>query len=250
MAKKSKSAVAIVAEPQVNNTINMNLSHADVIEVAVQARLEQLEPEVERLEVLARTILEDGTKKEAEIVTLAVGKYNSRGLKEFQEMCDKLDLTMRPFVADRYCWIGKSEQIMSPEYMARTSHSNDPEESRNPLHYFKRNSSLQHKRFDIYEGVKYQLRGEREFITLTAPELSVTISEKDRNILKKYVVENLALFANTMNELYKCQKEMFELKYDDKKVKARVVRASLSKTEQGKNILSLLEGATNIKLLG
>ena len=52
------------------------------------------------------------------------------------------------------------------------------------------------------------------------------------------------------NHLYDTQAEYLEYKYNDKKIKAKVVKESLSRTEEGRGILSLLQSATNVKLLG
>jgi hypothetical protein len=44
-------------------------------------------------------------------------------------------------------------------------------------------------------------------------------------------------------------KEYLTVKYGEKKIKAQIIKASLMKSEKGRNLISMLQNATNIKLL-
>ena len=61
------------------------------------------------------------------------------------------------------------------------------------------------------------------------------LEERKRELLKKK---------------FNLQKEFYEYTFGEKKVKAKIVKASLQRSAEGQAILGMLQGATGVKLIG
>lgn len=251
--KESKKAELVVAEPAVQNGINMNLTHADVIEVAVQTQLEILEPQLEQLIQKEADLNKSLKTVEDTFINKALEKATSSPVgKEFLNAIGALEKGLGKTVEwaiQNQCCVGKSETLESPEY-DEYGHG-DPEEYRSPLTYFKRNTRKRTRQWNLSTVISFDLRANVGSITLKTDhrEAEVNIPAVEYQKWKKETQAILNEISKVSQEKYNLWKQILELKYDEKKVKARVVKMSLSKTEQGRNILNLLESATNVKLL-
>lgn len=251
--KESKKVEVVVAEPSVQNGINMNLTHADVIEVAVQTQLELLEPQLEQLLQREVDLKKQLKTLEDTFINKALEKAGTSPIgKEFLNAITVLEkgsgIPVKWEIQNQSC-VGKSETLSSSEYDSYDHQ--DPEEYRSPLTYFKRNSRKKCFNWNLSTVISFDLRANIGELTLKtdhrAAEVNIPSTE-----YQKWKKETQALLnekAKVSQEKYNMWKQILELKYDEKKVKARVVKMSLSKTEQGRNILNLLESATNVKLL-
>ena len=79
--------------------------------------------------------------------------------------------------------------------------------------------------------------------------IKLAIDAETAKQCEKDITATLKEIKRVNDLIYDLTGQILDLKYNDRKVKARVVKASLSKTEEGRNILALLESATNVKLL-
>ena len=251
--KESKKAELVIAEPAVQNGINMNLTHSDVIDVAVQTQLEILEPQLERLIEQEHDIKNQLKATEDVVINKVLEKAEISSIgKEFLDTIKTLEKsTGKEIKWDivNQSYNGKYETLSSPEYDAYDYQ--DPEEYRSPLSYFKRNSKKKCYNWNLSNSILFDLRATIGSLTLKTDhrKAQINIPNADYQKWKKDTQAILDQKAKVSQEKYNIWKQILELKYDEKKVKARVVKMSLSKTAQGRNILNLLESATNVKLL-
>lgn len=250
MSKKKQ--LTVVQEPTVSNNINMNLNHHDILEVAIQSQLEILEP---KLEVVNAAIKETDEKlKNLEKVYIDQALKNIESLPsyvKFLSLVKKVNgKTPRIYSTSISYNKGGKESLVSPEFISYTGHR-EVEEAQRPLSYFKQNSTKQWKYANtgdvIYFNVDSEIDGS---IRLTCSEpMSIKLSSKEEKSFQKDSQVLLNQYAALKNEQYTLQRQILELKYDDKKVKARFVKESLKKSEQGKEILYMLEKVSGAKLL-
>lgn len=250
MSKKAKPAVIAVAEPEVQNNINMNLTHNDIIDVAIQTQLELLEPRAEELVKMIASVDEQIKETHNQIITRATERANF--CKEATAFNKALVLisgntVVTPEIIDKYS-IGDSEQICSAKFPVY--HRGDPEEYKNPIRQFKTYTDLVEARETISRGIRFRLKALVNGLKLTMEnECRIDFTEKEYITYKEKITKLLDQTAKLNTEWYETRKQILELKYDEKKIKARVVKMSLTHTKQGKQILSLLEKSTKIKLL-
>lgn len=256
MSKKStKKTEVVVAEPEIHNNINMNLTHADVIDVAIQTQLEILEPQLDTLQKAFRDCTKQLEDLQAQVMAKAIERAGSSTVgKTFLnliKMISKgLDMPEPEYQVTNKYFMGNQEKLTSREVDAIDSCTHI-EEYKSPLAQFKRYSRRQKMEWNIADVISFNLNARFGEISLGThnQQCKVQLTETELKNWKKMVQAILDTQADICQKLYDTQKEILELKYDEKKVKARVVKMSLSKTEQGRNILNLLQSATSVKLL-
>lgn len=253
MSKKKHTAV-VIANPEVQNNINMNLTHSDIIDVAIQTQLEVLEPLEEDLkkQLTSMQNQEEDLKFNMFNDNAKLGNNLQRGqFEHLVKILSKRENTKYEINLDIYSFNNK-ETINSSEILmfnyGNFNKGSEEETYKNPHIYFKSNSKANTFNYIIASKASFTLKYSENDIDIKT-YITIELSRKEYDKLKKEVT----IFLNKKAEIYKkwwdIRLQILELRYNEKKIKAKVVKASLSKTEQGKNILNLLEGATNIKLL-
>lgn len=249
MSKKANKTTAIVvAEPQVQNNINMNLTHNDLIDLAIQSQLEILEPREEELQDLIVKNRKDIQDVHDNVSRQACERSNCPEARNFNQILKMISgkESVIPKVVNRNP-DGKRESICSGEYPVVDANC---ENQKAPLVYFKRYSSKKKDLEHIAESIIFQLEAKVNGVYIqTNNYCRVTLTTKEYASYKAQIEKLLDEKVKLYTEYYEVRKQILELKYNDKKVKARVVKKSLSNTKQGRNILNLLESSTKIKLL-
>lgn len=237
------------AEVTVSNSINMNLTQGDIIDLAIQTEIERQEEILEKL-VSAK----DAVEKKIKTVQR---EYMSSAKKEiekdkeylaFTKMANSIGLPIS-IDEDSLCFHNYNDTLLSPAF-PQGDYSRCHNQAK-PLIYFKQYAS---------QNVTYQVRISREvYYTLKASKDGISLSSSKNyslkgnaqayNKMKKELTELLESYANLSRQIYNVHLNLLEASYNDKKVKARIVKASLSKSDEGKALLSMLEGARNTKLL-
>lgn len=255
MTSKSKKVKAItVKEPEVNNTINMNLTHADVIDVAIQTQLEILEPQLENLEKCFKDCKKQLEDLQTQVMTKALERAGSAPVGKMflsivKTIAKELNITLPEYQISSKYFNGDQETLSSKE--VDIDECNSPEEYKMPLAQFKRYAKKGKMNWTLSDRISFTLSVYIQGIEVTTrhQECKIQLTETEMKNWKKMVQSILDVQADLCQQCFDTHKQILELKYDEKKVKARVVKMSLSKTEQGRNILTLLESATNTKLL-
>ena len=255
MAKKatSKPVPAVVQHAEVSNNINLNLNQNDLIDLAIQEHLEVLEG---KLKVVKEEISEK-IKINQKLKADAAKGIAQKLLKKDSEYAKTIDLFKTLGVSMN----GHDENSKGYRYTPYELYNrNSTEGFIGAYSYYGQEeySTLSQATRDVRKGswyknefshVQVKLNYSNNGLTINY-STSVTVESKDTKELCK-VLDPL---ENRLFELYKLkfdlQKEFFEYTFGEKRVKAKIVKASLKKTAEGQAILGMLQGVTGVKLIG
>jgi cyanate lyase len=256
MAKKAISQTpAVVQHAEVSNNINLNLNQNDLIDLAIQENLEVLEGKLKAVkeELETKKKLTEQLKKDA-----AKG-IAQKALKKDPAYTKLTELFVILGVKSE-----GEESIDNNSYGHYSPYQlcgNNTQEN-----YIGEFSGYNHEDYpnlaaatrSIYKGTWYKnsftqvsvdLRYNQDGLNVNFHK-TLILDPKDTKDLGK-VLEPL---ENRMYELHKLkfdlQKEFFEYTFGEKRIKAKIVKASLKKTAEGQAILGMLQGATGVKLIG
>ena len=254
MAKKAtpKPVPAVVQHAEVSNNINLNLNQNDLIDLAIQEHLEVLEGKIKavREEIIAKQNLSKeleatAAKDIAKILLKKNASYN-----KLLELLPILDI--KADVMDR----NNNEHY--PPYRLYASNNLDNYPGEFSYYYNDEYTSLSQATRNIGKGTMYgnnftsltvDLRYTTDGLNLGFSK-TIPLASKDTKELCK-VLEPL---ENRIFELHKLkfdlQTEYFQYFFGEKRIKAKIVKASLKKTAEGQAILGMLQGATGVKLIG
>jgi phosphoribosylformylglycinamidine (FGAM) synthase PurS component len=233
----------------VNNNITLNLNQNDLIELAIQEKLGLLEPAIQTLET---SIQEVGTKH-VETVREIITKFIMKKVKS-SDIYKDLDLIAKlfnTFVKVDISWsnvyndtsiknniVGKYNEISLSTV----------EEYKDPFAYAKRNAYNREYRVLELDTITVTLSLQHN----TSLNLNQKIVFNDVNTPKEYLNECINYGKNVVkmyDDLYNLKMSYLEYKYGEKRIKSKLVKASLSKSSEGKAILDMLSQATNVKFI-
>jgi hypothetical protein len=245
---KNKNTSVALSNPTVSNNINMTLNQNDMIDLVIEHQIEilstkleeldnQLKLQEERIDTFSNFI----TK---EIITRASVKNDELAI--FNKIVKANKLTIKDHSGlniNRYGENTIKIGSFNPICIDNVEHYKDP------YNYAKRHTSVSELVYgsicDI--SIKYTtsmggLKMEYSTVILPTHEEEKEYQSAMILLLKK----KLAL----KKEYAEVAMSYLEYKYGEKRIKSKIVKASLSKSDEGRGILKMLEGATNIKLLG
>lgn len=247
MAKTNNETA--LEKANVNNNISLNLNQNDLIELAIQEKLSLLEPAIQVLE----NNIEELSIKHVETVNDIVARFIMKKVKS-SEVYKELSLIAELFktsVKIHVTWstvyndqsitnniIGKYQEVSLSTV----------EEYKDPFAYAKRNSSDRTYRVLDLNTITVTL----SLYSNTSLNLNQKIVFNDINTPKEYLNESINYGKNIVkmyNDLYNLKMSYLEYKYGEKRIKSKLVKASLSKSVEGKAILDMLSQATNVKFL-
>lgn len=246
---KSKSTEVALANPNVNNTINMSLNQNDMIDVVIEHQLELITAELEEvtkeIDINHKAIkaLEDATR--AELIKRFT--KTTPELTNFNKIAKQYKLN----VSDRS---SVQFDIYSKECLV-IAECDDLDLDRlegykDPYNYARRNPVKITLKVAPFTHVYVDYRAELNGLTVgfTSEKECLTLADQKEYIQKMTVL--LKAKEKLQNHEGALIMSYLEYKYGEKRIKAKIVKASLKKSEEGRGILAMLEGATNIKLLG
>lgn len=235
--------------PNVQSTINMNLNQNDIIEVAIQTQIELLEPQIEELEEQVRQAQNELGTIKSQFIMDAIGEsQSSPAAKKFLALAKKIDPKAEIQIINGYVR-ETLDTIETREFQSFEGY-NDPEEQKAPVTYFKRNLKKRTLKENIGKQLEFSMKCILDGAVLTSNEKSyITTSDKLYKAHKKAITAQLNKIVETAEKYNAVRRTYLELKYDDKRVKARFVKTAMSKSDEGRAILGLLEEATKFKLL-
>ena len=247
MAKEEPKAE--LAKTEITSNINMNLNQNDVIEVAIQEYLSVLEPKLIAADEAYKAALDTWQEKNSEFTQeICKGVGGGKVVTDFLELCKRYKME-----ANFGVQANKSAK-RSPIVTYPKGDMGYAESYKEPLSQFRRNTRNQ----DMW------LNSPDTIVSLTGnsandadgPELRFQLSNLSLKISKtkaENFIQKITPFYKAIGEagkaLYDLQVEYLEYKHNDKKIKAKVVKESLSRSKEGRAILGLLQDATKVKLL-
>ena len=256
MAKKAtpKPVPAVVHHAEVSNNINLNLNQNDLIDLAIQEHLEVLEGKL-------KAVKEEMKAKHEEVEELKKQSAKAVAKKVLAKDLSYSKLT------ELFAILGvKSEGEDSMDsnahghYPPYQLYSNNTQENYigEFSHYYHEDyTTLAASTKNISKGTWYRnsftqvsvdLRYNNDGLNVNFHK-TLILDPKDTKDLCK-VLEPLELRMYELHKLkFDLQKEFLEYTFGEKRIKAKIVKASLKKTAEGQAILGMLQGATGVKLI-
>ena len=278
MAKKKVVVETVTAEPirevalanpQVSNSINLNMNQNDVIDIAIQEQLGILEVQIKQAEDLEKQKTEEFHAAIATLQDGFVKKYTAKnkGFQHFERLIksEGLKIVRKVNVDKEELDYDDQGDLIMPKGMAA-------------VHDYKPKHLAEYKWFNFHDQyndrkdpVKAAKRGVRpQVLELRVPTmLKLALEAKGDDGLDIYwesaeiattdefrenMIKIMTLLAKELadikTQVYELNLKYLEYENGDKKIKAQVLKKSLSKSEEGRGILRMLQDATNIKMLG
>ena len=244
------SEVTTLSVAQVNNNINLSLNQNDLIELAIEEHLERLEGQISDSEKevislnqeynnlknnykenLVNTYLKKSTsyKKIMDVATSLIPKAHLEVIKTIQYASISGKGNKK---------LGESATLATDREIRSFSQFKSCIYYRTEYHSEATGVSLTiefcHSDHTINRGIMF------EDIIGTASEISYLNNQLD--IITKKTI-------SAKKHLLSLQEQYYTYKFGDKRIKAKIIRESLNKSKEGRDILSMLERASNIKLL-
>ena len=258
MAKKAtpKPVPAVVQHAEVSNNINLNLNQNDLIDLAIQEHLEFLEGKLKAV------------KEELETKTKLTEQLKKDAAKGIAQKVLKKDPSYTK-LTELFAILGvKSEGEDSmdsnahgrhyPPYQLHSINTQENYIGEFSHYYHEDYTTLAASTKTISKGTWYRnsftqvsidLRYNNDGLNVNFHK-TLILDPKDTKDLCK-VLEPLELRMYELHKLkFDLQKEFFEYTFGEKRIKAKIVKASLKKTAEGQAILGMLQGATGVKLIG
>lgn len=252
--KKPVQTPALVQHAEVSNNINMNLNQNDLIDLAIQEHLEVLEGKIkavkdeiaektkltEKLKIdTAKGIAQKLLKKEVNY-TKVVELFTMLGVNpDGDEEFGSNGYRYQPYIL--YSHNTPEGFIGEFSYYSQEEYASLPQATRD----IRKSSWYRNEFIQVQVDLRYGING----LSINY-NTRLSLDSKDTKELCK-ILEPL---ENRLFELHKLkfdlQKEFFEYTFGEKRVKAKIVKASLKKTAEGQAILAMLQGATGVKLIG
>lgn len=256
MSKKPTALTpSVVEHATVSNNINLNLNQNDLIDLAIQEHLEMLEGKLKSV------------KEEIDLKTKQVNELKKNAAKAIVEKALKKDLSYNKFI-ELFEALGlKPEEddeefdphrrstyppyVLNPVYHTTNmigQYSEYGGEDYPNLSSATRNIREKHMYKNTFDTVSVNLRYNENGINLSYHK-AVDITPADtKELCKKIDPIDLRIYE-LKKQKFDLQKEFFEYTFGEKRVKAKIVKATLKKSVEGQTILTMLQGATGVKFL-
>jgi hypothetical protein len=241
---KTKEVPAL-ATPTINNAINLNLNQNDLVELAIAEKITQLDEAItvqeNELKEFKAKYQEDIEKFKRDIVNKNIGR--DKDYLNFLKVSHELKLEVTKHESIHLHTYGNQVKIVATYNDVNLS---NVEQYKDPYQYAKRNFSTQSLKVDVAEHINIKYEAKKGNLELTY-ERQLSVNQKDyHNLITPYLKKE----AKLQEDLFNVKMAYLNYKYGEKRIKAQITKAALLNTAQGQNILSLLETATNIKMLG
>lgn len=231
--KVKKTELAVVQEPSVSHSINLNLSNSDLIELFIEENSQRIIEEAKLiLEQLKTT--ETNTK---DLVNKLVLKHIKCPFFEIHDIYVQYESNLSKTQVDvLYCAYNKT---------------NDIESILKDRYFEVRNTKINLKKLLVsYINLKPK-DAYNTSICLSNKVLDKTLVKEIEKVVNKSEateIKELEITSNLNKRLGELQSEYKELN-NTRKVKAKFTKKALGQTEQGKKLLEFVSNAGNLSLL-
>ena len=253
MSKKKANAPVLVestalANPEVKSVINLNMNQNDVVDIAIQERLSILEEQIKVSEIklkekaaennaLIKSLIDGYTKK-------VLGK--DKGYNSFYRIIKSEGLELSNN--------GGEGSIMGYNNVAGKEYKNynfddKYNNPKSPLTHAKKYMTLTKVNIIVPTSLSVGLNARGFGFSISWNSNSIPVTDAFKKKYQEKVLEAANELADLQSENYDLKLEHLEYEHGEKKIKALVLKKSLSKSKEGQAILAMLQDATQIKLL-
>lgn len=246
-----KQTVNALQDAEVKHSINMNLTHDDIIDLAIQSQIEKLEPVLEAATNLRNEAKENIEKTRSEYIKSIIDKNINKHpkIKAFYALA-KYNKSDEPVLKIHSNDTAGQRELLATDHFRYSPNWDGIHQYNKPLVEFKRRTEKKKEYEHVYENIGVSISADVSgFLLKTSENIMISMTESEFKTCLKIMKKAINEYAMAEDNLWELRLQMLELMYDEKKVKARVVKASLSKSKQGQSILDLLNEASTTKLL-
>ena len=246
--QKVETPVVIMEDTSVKSTINMNVTQDDLVQVIVDEKLEKLENEINILsEKYDRFNRDTGDLKEYLPETFK--KIKTMALYKLMEEHAKMH------GVEMIIGIQPAENVLSEKsYTYKCSLTNQfghAQDNKNPIRYFKdyggtTNTFRSFTIKTVSVCITVNTRNDTSYAQACFNvEVSAAEAKKYRQASEKAAEE----YVQTSELLYEKMVEYLNVKYNERKFKTKLIKASLGKSAEGKQVLDMIQAVGNMKML-
>lgn len=257
-----------LSNPQVSNSINLNMNQNDVIDIAIQEQLGILELEMKRVETLQKEKLKEYQDTQSSLLDDFAKKFalKNKGYQKFSELVEAGKLKVKRKMAndDSDVDYDENDQLIVPagfayasnytsKYVASYKDYNFNDQYRDykhPVQHAKRNVRDSNIELKIPKEIQLNIQASDDHgftMSWASGEMPTTV--EFRQAFERKMTPLAKELATLLTQVYDLNLKYLEYEHGDKKIKALVLKKSLSKSEEGRGILKMLQDATNIKML-
>lgn len=236
MSVKKKTSTIKVQKPVVSSTIDMHLTHNDVIDVAVEEQKERLEKEIKDLE-----------------------KQLKQKETEFEESLIKIK---EKIISELKVPIISSFQKMFPESTLESGF-NSRDRDKDTLYRDINFGDIEKYNYKTISAILNNCMKDITFSKPNVKKLSLEVRVSYENMLKleipvpESIQKELIIVLNAYKKEFLRLTELkvviilevLEYLYNEKRIRSKFVKTALRNTSEGKVFLELLETSTKVKLL-
>jgi len=255
MTKKNQNVTVVdqstaLANPEVKSVINLNMNQNDVVDIAIQERLSTLEEQVkisekklkekaEERDVLIATLLEEYGKK-------ALNK--EKGYKSFHKIVKDEGLEIHKNHNNKEVYIEHYDTIECKPYK-EYNFDDRYNDVKKPVTHAKRYMQMTTPSIQVPHTLRVDLHANGFGFNIQWSSRDVKVNDGFKKKYQEKVSKVTNELADLQTENYDLKLEALEYEHGEKKIKALVLKKSLSKSKEGQAILAMLQDATQIKLL-
>ena len=253
--KQPEDAVVILEEATVRNNINLNIDQDDLVQVIVQEKLDGLEAAMLEAKKKYHNHLEGKTELEKNFMQYFPTVQKAIATEPVYKALSQV--LQREKIEHNIIW-KRDTAYDREELFIKHSMSSDlletAEERKQPVSYFKSVAAKNASTLCLYKTT-----------SVTATLVSTKINDTVKGVLSyTYSVDLRGTKAKEFDQKYidwgkravQLQEEWYqatlaylEVKYGEKKIKTQLIKASLKKSAEGKQLLEMLSNVGNMKML-
>jgi len=252
MSKKNQNVALVqsqaLANPEVKSVINLNMNQNDVVDIAIQERLSVLE---EQIKVSDAKLKEKAAENNALIKSLIDGYTKkvldkNKGYNSFYRIIKSEGLELSNNGGEGS--IMGYDNVVGKEYK-NYNFDDRYNETKKPVTHAKKYMTLTKVNIMVPTSLSVGLNAHGFGFSISWNSNSISVTDAFKKKYQEKVLEAANELADLQTAHYDLRLEALEYEHGEKKIKALVLKKSLSKSKEGQAILAMLQDATQIKLL-
>jgi hypothetical protein len=239
-----------LSTPKITNTVELHLNQNDLIDIAIQEKLAILSAQIKESDDAIKENMESQKELQQKLINDGVMKLKKadKGYSKFLESIKLLGMKWNDEETTHHR-MQRYNGIDIGEYT--TFDQNHVEDSKDPIRTLSRNKRVQRVVLQIPSQIYLDgsISDDHGF--------SLRYTGKYVDMPKSWQASFLKKVKPLIEEEIKLKKIHYDLlveylqhQYGEKRIKAQIMRKSLTKSAEGRGILKMLEDATKIKVIG
>lgn len=232
---------------EISNKLSMNLTKEDLIDLVVEAKVDELEIKLNDAKEIAKAFQAELTTAGEDIVKKH--QHDVENLPEFKQFAKACEIFgLKPQPKEDLVLVINNAYAADVKSTFRQGDLVRAEDTKNVVSNYRNNTCIVTRGLALKDTLAIIYTADTPLTSLKF-DINVKLTAHDRKILKNEAQKKLAQYTEAKNAEYEAELELLKAKYGNKRFKNTLIRASLRKSKDGKSILDMLEKAGGVKLL-